>query len=97
MLGSKDLPIISVKVEVGVAQINEKFQLHQIVTEFGVAGVLMNAIKSCKVQLDRDAALAVHGMSTNPIVAYISSSDFHSKNDFFQKILIISLLIEILR
>jgi hypothetical protein len=73
MLGSKYLPIISVKGEVCVAQeINEKFQLHQIVTKFGVAGVLMNAIKPFKFQHDWDAAFGVQGMSTNPIVHFIN-------------------------
>jgi hypothetical protein len=38
MLVTKDMPILGVKWEVGVAQINEKFQLHQIVTKFGVPG-----------------------------------------------------------
>jgi hypothetical protein len=56
---------------VGVAQINEKFQLHQIVTKFGVPGVLMNVIKSDKFQLDQDAALGVQGVSRNPIVHFI--------------------------
>jgi hypothetical protein len=61
MFGTKDMPILSVKEEVDVAQIDEKFQLYRIVTKFGVAGVLMKAIKSsgCKFQLDRDAALGV--------------------------------------
>jgi hypothetical protein len=60
---------------VGVAKINEKFQLHRIVTKFGVPGVLMKAIKSCKFQLDRDAALGVQGVSKNPIVHFIIQSD----------------------
>jgi hypothetical protein len=28
----------------------------------------MKAIKSCKFQLDRDAALGVQGVTTNPVV-----------------------------
>jgi hypothetical protein len=32
-----------------------KFQLRQIVTEFGVPGVLIKVIKSCRFQLNRDA------------------------------------------
>jgi hypothetical protein len=52
MLGSKDMPILIVnKGEVGVAQINKKFQLHRIVTKFGVPGVLMNMIKSCNTTI----------------------------------------------
>jgi hypothetical protein len=46
----------------------------RIVTKFGVPGVLMKAIKSCKFHLDQDAALGVQGAPSN----------FHSKNDFFQ-------------
>jgi hypothetical protein len=42
------MPILSVKGEVGVTQINEKFQLHRIVTTFGVPEILMKAIKSGK-------------------------------------------------
>jgi hypothetical protein len=68
MLGTKDMSILSVKGGVGVAQINENFQLHRILTKFGVPGVLRKAIKSYKFQLDRDAALGVQGFSKNPIV-----------------------------
>jgi hypothetical protein len=75
MLGTKDAPILSVKGEVGVAQINEKFQLHRIITKFGVPGFRINAIKFCKFQLYRDATFGVQGVSKNP---YISSSNFHS-------------------
>jgi hypothetical protein len=71
MLGIKDTPILSVKGEVGVVQINEKFQLHCIVTKFDVPGVLMKAIKFCKFQLDQDAALGVQGVSNNPMVHFI--------------------------
>jgi hypothetical protein len=71
MLVTKDMPILSVKGGVGVAQINEKFQLHQIVTLFGVPGILIKVIKSCKCQLDQDAALGVQGVSINPIVHFI--------------------------
>jgi hypothetical protein len=52
-------------------------------TKFGVAGVLMKAIKSCKFQLDRDAALEVQGVTKKSYCTF-SSSNFHSKNDFFQ-------------
>jgi hypothetical protein len=56
----------------GVGQINEKFKLHRIVTKFGVpAGVLMKAIKCCKFQVDRDAALGVQGITKNLIVHFI--------------------------
>jgi hypothetical protein len=58
--------ILSIKWEVGVAQIDDKFQLHRIITTFGVPGVLMKVIKSCKTQLDRDAALVVQGVLKNP-------------------------------
>jgi hypothetical protein len=36
-----------------------------------IPGVLKKAIKSCKIQLDRDAALGVQGVSKNPIVHFI--------------------------
>jgi hypothetical protein len=71
MLGTKDTPILSVNWEVGVAQINEKFELHRIGTRFGVPGLLMKAIKSCKLQLDRDDALGGQGVYKNPIVHFI--------------------------
>jgi hypothetical protein len=48
------------------------FQLHRIVTKFGIPGVLTKAIKSCKIQLNRDAALGVQGVSKNPIVHFIN-------------------------
>jgi hypothetical protein len=67
---------------VGVAQINEKFQLHRIVSKFGVPGVLMKAIKSYKFQLDRDAALGGQAGLFNKILLFISSSNFHTKNCF---------------
>jgi hypothetical protein len=60
----------------GCVQINEKFQLHRI-TKVGVPGVLMKAIKSCKFQLDRDAALGVQGVSKNPIVHFFHTDVFH--------------------
>jgi hypothetical protein len=61
MLETKDMLILSIKWEVGVAQINEKFQLHWIVTKFGVPvpRFLMKVIKSWKFQINRDAALGV--------------------------------------
>jgi hypothetical protein len=31
----------------------------------------MNVIKSCKIQLDRDATLEVQGVSKNPILHFI--------------------------
>jgi hypothetical protein len=43
----------------------------QIKTKFGVPGVLMKAIKSCKFQLDWDDALGEQGVSKNPIVHFI--------------------------
>jgi hypothetical protein len=55
--------------------------------KFGVLGVLIKVIKSCRSQLNRDAALGVQGVSKNhpiSISMIISSSNFHSKNYFFQ-------------
>jgi hypothetical protein len=63
-------PKIRQSVKWEVAQINEKFQLHRILTKFGVL-VLMKAIKFCKFQLDRDAALGVQAVSKNPLVHFI--------------------------
>jgi hypothetical protein len=42
-----------------------------VITKLGVPGVLMKAIKSCKFQLDRDAALGVQGATKNPNVLFI--------------------------
>jgi hypothetical protein len=69
--GGHALKGLGVKGEVGVAQINEKFQLHRIITKFGVPGVLMKAIKSCKLQLDPGGTLGVKGVSKNPVVHFI--------------------------
>jgi hypothetical protein len=40
-------------------------------SHLGVPGVLIETIKYCKFQLDRDAALGVQGVSKNPIVHFI--------------------------
>jgi hypothetical protein len=75
MLGTKDMPILTIKGEVVWPKLMKKFQLHRIVTKFGVPGVLMNVIKSCKFPLDRDTAVGLWVFQK--ILLYISSSNFH--------------------
>jgi hypothetical protein len=51
------------KTENTKSAVTPKLMTGSAPTKFGAPGVLMNAIKSCKIQLDQDAALGVQGAS----------------------------------